>query len=161
MRQNSELLRPALAAAGNSEVSPDGSQVANFTYAGALELFDAETGETLATRPGIDVALADRISDDWQRVTWLEPADNPEDGNEASVRDLASGELVSELPQCTIPSAISHDGSLVFVSVGNIFGGAACPDSGETTRVMEVESGRVLAGSRGSARGERRLQPAR
>ena len=40
-------------APGLSEVSPDGSQVANFTYAGALELFDAETGETLATRPAV------------------------------------------------------------------------------------------------------------
>ena len=108
-------LAPSTEAPGLSDVAPDGSQVANFTYAGALELFDAETGKTLATRPGVDIPLADHISDDWQRVTWLEPADNPEDGNEASVRDLASGELVSKLPRCTIPNAISYDGSLVFL----------------------------------------------
>ena len=86
------------------------------------------------------IPLADHISDDWQRVTWLEPADNPDNGNEVSVRDLASGELVSELPRCTLPNAISHDSSLVFVSVGNTFeGGPVCPDSKETTRVLEVD----------------------
>ena len=40
---------------GSSEISPDGSQVAFITYDGALELFDAKTGESLVTRPGIDV----------------------------------------------------------------------------------------------------------
>ena len=146
---------------GGSEVAPDGSQVAFFTYDGALELFDAKTGESLATRPGIDVGLADLISDDWQRFTWLEPADNPEDGNEASVRELASGELVSELPQCTIPSAISYDGSLVFVAVGGIFGGAAMSRLRGDHSGAGSRFGTRIAGSRGSARGERRIQPAR
>ena len=57
----------------------------------------------------------------------------------------ASGELVSELPQCTIPSAISYDGSLVFVAVGGISSEEPhVPTPRETTRVLEVDSGRGL-----------------
>ena len=146
-------------APGLSDVSPDGSQVANFTYAGALELFDAETGETLATRPAVGIPLADHISDDWQRVTWLEPADNPEEGNEASVRDLASGELVSELPQCTPKRHQLRRLPCFRVGRQHVRRSARVPRLRGDHSGAGSRFGTRIAGSWGSARGERRLQP--
>jgi WD40 repeat protein len=131
------------------QISADGSEVLVSTRSGGVEFLATDTGQEARPSPGTSMigifpALA---SADWSRFGWTR-----EDGR-GQVWNLQSMTPAMEVPECASPRMMSPDGSLVVLG-----GGSLCastddlapplvtppPDADLRSRVVEVESGRVV-----------------
>ena len=110
-------------------LSADGSEATITSVAGVLERFDLATGETLGSFEGkLDLYTLAPVSPDWRFVAYVDHSD------EAAVRDLATGDIVTRLPACTVPRGFSHDGSLL------VLDGVVLCDAGEAPAGAELRS---------------------
>lgn len=120
------------------QFSPDGEETA-VAVTGALERYDLETGEMIGHFEGlISFFPGAYVSPDWRLVAYVDSA------GEASVRDLATGGIVTRLPACTAPKTFSHDGSALILD-----GVAMCRDDPPAgvdlrSRVIDVVTGDEL-----------------
>jgi WD40 repeat protein len=141
-------LRSTIGNPADIQVSPDGSEVAVVSWTGGYQVFDAATGATRRAFGGQLGEFAGRTpsSPDWHYVASVDAADGT--GN---VRDMASLAPVRELPACAGAIGFSHDSSLLVLD-----GSRPCdrerypqgfpvpPEADRRSRVIEVESGRVV-----------------
>ena len=126
------------------QLSSDGDEAA-VTLIEALERFDIATGELLGSFVAhlTQFTLAP-VSPDWRFVA------NVDSVWEATVRDFATGAIVTTLPPCTIPRGFTHDGSaLVLDGVSDLDGVTPCqadPPAGAElrSRVIDVATGDEL-----------------
>jgi WD40 repeat protein len=120
------------------QFSPDGAEAA-ITVTGALERYHLETGEMMGHFEGlISFFPGAHVSPDWSLVAFVDSA------GEASVRDLATGDIITRLPACTVPKGFSNDGS-VLVLDGVLLCAADLPAGIELwSRVIDVATGAEL-----------------
>ncbi|HUG07996.1 MAG TPA: BTAD domain-containing putative transcriptional regulator [Acidimicrobiia bacterium] len=120
------------------QFSPDREEAA-VAVTGALERYDLETGEMIGHfEASISFFPGAYVSPDWRLVAYVDSA------GEASVRDLATGDIVTRLPACTAPKTFSHDGSALVLD-GVALCGADPPAGVEMrSRVIDVVTGDEL-----------------
>ncbi len=141
-------------AATGIQLSPDGNEIAVTLEDGAMAYFDVATGEVLGVIEGhINQFLHAPVSPDWRLVGFVDSS------GEASVRELATGDMVTQLPPCTVPRAFSHHGSTLVLDGVALCGADAPADADPRSRVVDVATGdeifdlgpRALGGFPGAA----------
>ena len=123
------------------EFSPDGTEVGAATWDGTFERIDAASGEPLGSIDGVmtDHAVYPIVSPDWRLLASVTP-----DGR-ATVRDLATSEILTHLPPCTNPRAFSPDGSALVLDGGWLCLPADAPEGADLrSRVIDTASGEEL-----------------